>query len=150
MILDNFLEFCDATSAVANVGNAILGDVIDLGSSPTLKDIGNGEPLYLVIQVDTTFSDAGDAGNATIQFQLCSDSTENLATSKTVHIDTGAISIATLVAGYQKVYALPIETTYERYLGIWETVGTTNLDAGKVNIFLTKDVAKWVATPDGI
>jgi hypothetical protein len=147
MIIDSFLEMCDATSAVANVGNAILGDVIDLGETPTLKDIGTGEPIYLVIQVDTTFSDAGDAGTATVQFQLCSDSTEDLATSKTVHIDTGAIPIASLVKGYTLAYGLPLTNTYERYLGIWETVGTTNLDAGKVNIFLTKDVARWIALP---
>lgn len=147
MIIDSFLEMCDATSAIANVGNAILGDVIDLGETPTLKDIGVGEPIYLVIQVDTTFSDAADAGTATVQFQLCSDSTSNLATSKTVHIDTGAIPIASLVKGYTLAYGLPLTNTYERYLGIWETVGTTNLDAGKVNIFLTKDVARWIALP---
>lgn len=150
MILDERTEFCDATSAVMNVGNQIIGDVIDLGSAPTLKDIGAGEPLYLVIQVDTAFSDAADAGTATIQFQLCSDSTENLATSKTVHIDTGAMAIASLIAGYTKVYALPQEATYERYLGLWETVGTTNLDAGKINAFLTHDVARWVALPDAL
>lgn len=147
MIIDSFLEMCDATSAVANVGNAILGDVIDLGETPTLKDIGTGEPIHLVIQVDTTFSDAGDAGTATVKFQLCSDSTENLATSKTVHIDTGAIPIASLVKGFTVAYGLPLTETYERYLGIWETVGATNLDAGKVNIFLTKDVARWTALP---
>jgi len=150
MWLDERTEFCDATSAVMNVGNQIIGDVIDLGSAPTLKDIGAGEPLYLVIQVDTAFSDAADAGTATIQFQLCSDSTENLATSKTVHIDTGAMAIASLIAGYTKVYALPQEATYERYLGLWETVGTTNLDAGKINAFLTHDVARWVALPDAL
>jgi hypothetical protein len=150
VILDERTEFCDATSAVMNVGNQIIGDVIDLGSAPTLKDIGAGEPLYLVIQVDTAFSDAADAGTATIQFQLCSDSTENLATSKTVHIDTGAMAIASLIAGYTKVYALPQEATYERYLGLWETVGTTNLDAGKINAFLTHDVARWVALPDAL
>jgi hypothetical protein len=42
MILDERLEFADALTCVANVGNAILGDVIDLGASPTLQDIGNG------------------------------------------------------------------------------------------------------------
>jgi hypothetical protein len=146
MILDERLEFADALSCVANVGNAILGDVIDLGAAPTLQDIGNGEPLYLVIQVDTAITGT----TSTVQWQLCSDSTANLATSKTVHIDTGAIAEATLVAGYTIAMALPIAATYERYLGLWQTVGANNLSAGKINAFLTHDVAKWVAVPDAL
>jgi hypothetical protein len=87
---------------------------------------------------------------STVQLQLCSDSTANLATSKTVHIDTGAIAEATLVAGYTLIYPLPVGATYERYLGIWETVGTNNLSAGKLNIFLTHDVAKWTPYADNV
>lgn len=150
MIIDERTEFCDATTAVMNVGNQIIGDVIDLGATPTLRDIGAGEPLYLVIQVDTAFSDAADAGTATIQFDLVSDSAAALTTSKTTHVSTGAMAIASLVAGFTKVFALPIEATYERYLGLWETVGTTNLDAGKINAFLTHDVAKYTAYPNAI
>jgi hypothetical protein len=146
MILDERLEFADALSCVANVGNAILGDVIDLGASPTLRDIGNGEPLYLVIQVDT----AVVGTTSTVQWQLASDSTANLATSKTVHLDTGAIAEAALVAGYTKIYALPVEATYERYLGLWQTVAVNNLSAGKINAFLTREPAKWASYPNAI
>lgn len=146
MILDNFLEFADAAAIALNTTNAIAPntDVIDLGDSPTLKDIGNGEPLYLVIQVDTAF---GGAGNVT--FDLVSDSTANLATSKTTHLTTGAIAYTSWTAGTTKIYPLPVETTYERYLGLWETA-SGNLTSGKINAFLTHDVSKWVATPDGI
>lgn len=144
MILDERTEFCDATSAILNIGNAIIGDVIDLGATPTLRDLGNGQPLYLVIQVDTTFVGA----TSTTTFELASDSTANLATSKTVHASTGAIPVATLVAGYTKVIPLPIEATYERYLGLWETVATANVTAGKINAFLTTDVAAWRAYED--
>lgn len=144
MILDERTEFADALSCVANVGNAILGDVIDLGATPTLRDLGAGQPVYLVIQVDTAIAGT----SSTVQWQLASDSTANLATSKTVHLDTGAIAEATLVAGYTKVLALPMEATYERYLGIWQTVGTANLSAGKVNMFLATDVAKYTNYPD--
>lgn len=146
MVLDDLLEFCDATSAVANVGNAIVGDVIDLGANPTLRNLGAGEPLYLVIQVDTAIVGT----TSTVQFQLCSDSVAALTTSKTTHIDTGAIAEATLVAGYTLVYPLPVTATYERYLGIWETVAVNNLSAGKINAFLTHDVSAWTAYPDAI
>ena len=67
-----------------------------------------------------------------------------------MHIDTGAIAIATLVAGYQLVYPLPANYDYERYLGLWETVGTTNLDAGKINAFLTLEPPAWTPASDGL
>lgn len=145
MILDERLEFADAAAIALNIGNAIAPntDVIDLGG--TSQDIGNGEPLYLVLQVDTAFVGA----TATIQFQLASDSTANLATSRTNHIDTGAIAVATWAAGYTKIYPLPVEA-YERYLGLWMTVATANVTAGKLNAFLTRNPAKWVALPDAL
>lgn len=148
MILDERLEFADAAAIAMNVGNAIAPntDVIDLGATPTLRDIGSGEPMYLVLQVDTAFVGA----TATIQFQLVSDSTANLATSKTVHVDTGAIAVATWAAGYTLIYPLPIGATYERYLGLWMTVATANVTAGKLNAFLTHDVAAWRAYNDAI
>lgn len=146
MIFDERTEFADATSAILNIGNAILGDVVDLGAEPTLRDIGNGAPLYLVLQVATTFVGA----TSTTQFDLVSDSTANLATSKTTHVSTGAIPVATLVAGYTKVIPLPIEATYERYLGLWETVATANVTAGAINAFLTQTPHGWVALPDAL
>jgi hypothetical protein len=148
MILDERTEFADAAAIALNIGNAIAPntDVIDLGATPTLKDIGTGCCLFLVLQVDTAFVGA----TATIQFQLASDSTADLATSKTIHVDTGAIAVATWAAGYTKVYALPQEATYERYLGLWMTVATANVTAGKLNAFLTTDVSRWTAYPDAV
>jgi hypothetical protein len=148
MILDERTEFADAAAIGMAAGNAIAPntDVIDTGATPTLKNLGAGEPLYLVIQVDTTFVGA----TATIQFQLASDSVAALTTSKTIHIDTGAIAVATWVAGYTLVYALPQQATYERYLGLWETVATATVTAGKINAFLTHDVSAYTAYPDGI
>ncbi len=151
MILDERTEFADAAAIALNIGNAIAPntDVIDLGATPTLRDIGTGQPLYLVLQAETAFAGSG----ATVKFELASDSTANLATSKTIHIDTGAISLGTdnagwAIAGYTKVYALPMEVTYERYLGLWMTVASANVTAGKLNAFLTTDPARWTAYAD--
>ena len=147
MILDERNEFADATAlSTAATGRALVGDVIDLGAS---GDIGNGEPLYLVVQVDTAVT---SGGSATVSFELASDAQAAIAVdgSATVHTVTAAIPKATLVAGYvAAAIALPIGT-YERYLGIIQNVGTAALTAGKVNAFLTRDVSKWVATPDAI
>jgi hypothetical protein len=155
MILDERNEFCDATSVAAVASTALVGDVIDLGS--TSSDIGNGEPLYLVIQTDTEVITAGSAG--TIQFFLASDAQAAIATNgtATIHLssaslvtdDAAANSAALNAGGVILAAALP-NGTYERYLGILCTVGTTEVTAGKINAFLTKDVAKWTALPDAL
>lgn len=148
MILDERTEFCDATALNTGVAASYLvGDVIDLGS--TSSDIGNGEPLYLVIRVDTT---ATSGGAATGQFHLCSDAQAAIAVdgSATYHYSSSAIAVASLTAG-TKVAAIALpQGTYERYLGIVQTTGTAAFTAGKINAFLTTDAAKWIALPDAI
>lgn len=148
MILDERNEFCDATAlGTGGTGRALVGDVIDLGG--TSQDIGNGETVYLVIQVDTAVT---SAGAATVSFELASDAAAAIATdgSASVHFASAAIPKATLVAGYQVcMVALP-SGTYERYVGILQNVGTAALTAGKINAFLTKDPHGWSALPDGL
>lgn len=142
MILDNLTEFADAQTVTATA----ISDVIDLGAAPTLQDIGNGQPLYLVLTCDET---AGSGGSATVNFSLESDSTANLATSATTHASTGAIGQASLVAGtFKRVIPLPVEVRYERYLGVRFTVASGPLTAGKFSAFLTLDPHGWVALPD--
>lgn len=149
MILDERLEFCDATSAILAVGNALIGDVIDLKPSTvnpnTTVDL-EGSDMYFVMQVDTTFVGA----TSTTKFELASDSTADLATSKTVHYATPAIPVATLVAGYTICAVKLPSGSYERYLGVWETVATANVTAGKVNAFLTADPALYRAYADNV
>lgn len=153
MILDELLEFADATSVAASAGTALIGDVIDLQEA---RDIGNGEPVYLVIQCDTAIITGGAAG--TVKFQLASDAQAAIATdgSATVHFDTGTFvtdgdDANDLDAGATiATVALPMEgKAYEQYLGILCTVGTTTVTEGAINAFLTKDVSKWKAYPDG-
>jgi hypothetical protein len=142
MILDERTEFCDATALhTGAAGTYLIGDQIDLGAA---RDIGNGEPLYLVITVDTQPT---SAGAATAQFTLASDDTANIATNGTasVHFQTKAFTIAEMTAGaVLAAVALPIEgVAYERFLGILQTTGTAAFTGGKINAFLTPDVAKW-------
>ena len=153
MILDERNEFDDAVSVAAAAGTALIGDVIDLGAASS--DIGNGQPLYLVIQTDTEIITGGSAG--TIEFRLSSDSTADLATSASVHFSTGTLVTDDAAAndarlnagGVIAAVALPM-ATYERYLGIQCVIGTTTVTAGKINAFLTSSVSKWVATPDAL
>ena len=70
MILDERNEFADAVALnTGAAGSYLIGDQIDLGVA---RDIGNGEPLHLVITVDTEI-DAGASG--TVQFHLATDAT---------------------------------------------------------------------------
>lgn len=142
MILDKRTEFCDATALnTGAAGTYLIGDQIDLG---TARDVGIGEQLYLVITVDTPPT---SGGAATAQFTLASDDTASIATNGTasVHFQTKAFTIAEMTAGaVLAAVALPIEgVAYERFLGILQTTGTAAFTGGKINAFLTPDVAKW-------
>lgn len=157
MIIDSLLEFADAESVAAAAGTALIGDVIDLGATP--QDLGNGEPMYLVITTDTEIITGGAAG--TIKFQLVSDAQAAIATNgtATVHLDSGTFvtdgtdaNDAQLKAGgVIFMGALPVGAArvYERYLGVIATIATTTVTAGAINAFLTKDPSKWVAYADG-
>lgn len=149
MILDERLEFADSfdiSGFTAAGGDELVGDVIDL---ETARDIGNGEPLFLVIQIDTAIAGT----SSTVQFKLASDAQAAIATdgSATVHWSSAAIAEATLEAGYVvAIVPLPYENPeYERYLGVQADVGTANLSAGAVSAFLVRNPSAWKAYPEG-
>jgi hypothetical protein len=155
MILDKRTEFADAQSVAAVAGTANIGSQIDLSVA---RDVGNGQPVYLVITVDTAIITGGTAG--TIAFQLASDSTASIATdaSQTVHWTSGtfvtddaalnALNIGDTVA----VVAIPLDgsAAYERYLGVQAIVGTTTTTAGAISAFLTFDPTGWKAYANAI
>ncbi len=144
MILDDRLEFCDATALnTGAAGSYLIGDVVDLGAAnataPYGGDGNSEQGLFCCIQVDTAVT---SAGAATVAFALCSDAQAAIAVdgSQTIHFTTAAIGKATLIAGYQVCAIQLPQGTYERYLGIVQTTGTAALTAGKVNAFLTNIV----------
>lgn len=143
MIMDDYLEFADATSVAAAAGTALIGDVVDSGS--VARDLGNGEEIYLVISVATAIIAAAPG---TVKFQLVSDAQAAIAVdgSATVHYDSGTFAsnvIATteMPAGKTLVaVALPREgKIYERYLGILCITAAATTTAGAIDAFLTKD-----------
>lgn len=155
MIIDERNEFADAVSVAKTAGSTYnIGDVIDVSVA---RDMGNGQPVYLVVSVDTEIITGGAAG--TIQFQLVSDSTSTPSTDGTqsIHViseeyvtDGTDANDAELKAGevpFQVV--LPVEgQQYERYLGVQAVVGTTDTTAGKINAFLTLDPFGWKSYAD--
>lgn len=145
-IMDSTVEFCDATALnTGAAGTYLVGNVVDLVK---VRDIGNGRPMYLVINVDTAVT---SGGAATVQFILASDAQAAIAVdgSATQHYLTAAIPKATLVAGYQLVIPVPLEKpAYEEFLGILQVTGTAALTAGKINAYLTLDPPQWKAYPN--
>lgn len=144
MIFDDRTEFCDAVACnTGAAGTYNLGDIIDL---TTARDMGNGQPVFLVITVDTEIITGGSAG--TVQFLLVSDATTTIATdgTATTHYASKAFvtddtALTELQAGEVAVcVALPLEgPAYERYLAVQQVTGTTAITAGKINAFLTLD-----------
>ena len=144
MIMDERTEFCDATALnTGAAGSYLIGDVIDTGGD----GINFVDDLYLVITVDTT---ATSGGSATGQFHLVSDAAAAIAAdgSATYHYSSGAIAVATLVAGYKVAVVRLPAGTYERYVGILQTTGTAAFTGGAVNAFLTPNVDQWKAFAD--
>lgn len=145
MILDERTEFCDADTLTTTTGTNNEGDVID---STVARDLGNGQPVYVVFQVTTAVT---SAGAATVAFQIASDSVTTLDTAgtQTIHFTSRAVPKAELVAGFTMVVPLPLEDPdYERYLGVQAVVGTAALTAGAINAFLTLDPHGWQSYPD--
>lgn len=146
MIIDREGLFSDAQAVTAT---AISSNVVDLGATPTTRDIGHGEPIYLVVQTETAATDAGS--DATLTITLESDSTADLATSPTTHYSSGALAFAAFSPAGTRLVAVALpEGDYERYLGVRYTVADGPLTAGAFDAFLTKDPQKWVALPDAI
>jgi hypothetical protein len=146
MIIDSRNKFCEDLAVDSGTGTALEGDVIDL---KTVRDIGNGQPVYAVITVSTAF-DSGTS--STVNFQIASDAQEAIATNGTasVHAQTGAIAHTALPAGKRYVLPLPLEgTAYERYLGLLVVTGAAATTAGAITAFLSMDPDGWRAYPEG-
>ena len=150
MILDSRTEFADAVSVgTPNSTTVNVGDIIN---SEVARDMGNGQPLFLVVQITTAITGT----TSIVNFQLVSDATSTIATddTQTIHFRTDDIAEANLLLGVEWVLPLPVGNEgvndYEQYLGfqVRETSGNV-LTAGAVNAFLTLDPKGWVSYPDG-
>ncbi len=106
-------------------------DIIDLGAA---RDMGNGEPLELVVLVTETVM---ASGAATVTFTLETD--DNAGFSSTfVLASSSAIGKAALTAGTE-VLRVKVPLDAERYLRTNYTVATGPLTAGKFTAFLAHD-----------
>lgn len=129
-IMDLLCEFSDNQSLASLNGSSVIStDVVDLAVADL--DFGAGEPIYLVVKIGTA-CDGGD----TVQFRLYGHTTSTV-NSGTMILDSGAIAVATLVAGYEVMrMTLPVRCDdHGQYIGMYYTaVGT--MSAGTVDSYL--------------
>lgn len=141
MFVDAHNEFSDGQAVTSS---AISTNVIDLGpvAANTLRDIGAGEEVYLVVRTIVAATDT--SSDATLTVSLESDSTADLATSATVHFTTAALAFATFSPAGATLVAVRLPAgNYEQYLGVRYTVASGPLTAGNFDAFLTKDYAAY-------
>lgn len=145
MYVDKQAEFSDSQAVTATAISANVMDLISNSSGKNaLRDIGTGQDVYLVVQTAVAATDSGS--DATLAVTLESDSTENLATSATVHFSTGTLAFAAFSPAGTVLAAVKLPAgNYERYLGVRYTVGAGPLTAGAFDAFLTTDVNAWRA-----
>jgi hypothetical protein len=106
-------------------------DIVDLGAA---RDMGNGEPLELVVLVTQSVT---AAGAATVSFALETDDNAGFS-SPVVLANSGAIGKAALTAGTE-VLRVKVPLDAERYLRTNYTVATGPLTAGTFTAFLAHD-----------
>lgn len=137
MIQDAYNLFVENMDLDQETGTFLATNQIDLGAGG--RQIGHGQPMWLVMTVDETFTDGGDA--ATLTIKLVSDDTASIhATTRTEHLSSPPMVKANLVAG--DMYGWPVppgNPVYERYLGVQAVVGTAGFDAGEVTLALMLD-----------
>ena len=134
MFVDGELQFHDEAleaSVATHVGQVgAVDQIYDTGAN--INDIGDGEPLELVVQVTTDV----EGTTSTVDFQYVQSANADLS-SPDVLASTGAIAEATLVAGYEWRTKVPPNT--KRYVGFQYVNAVNVLTAGVVNAQIVKD-----------
>jgi len=137
MYTDNNLFMSSAQAVTATAASTK-----SLDMATALRNVGSGEPIELIVQVQTT-ADAVGAGTVTVSLD---DSADN--TTFTPVVTGPAVGKATLVAGFE-LLRIRLPATLRRYIQVTYTVGTGPLTAGAFNAFLNLDRQDNVARPSG-
>jgi hypothetical protein len=127
MFIDNQLYMSDAQTFASVTGATPSTSYIDMTVA------GNaGQPLWVIIRVETVFVTAGSNPTLTVALQCDSDSAFGSATTLWTE---ATIAEATLVDEYT-IYKAPLPDGCERYLRVLYTPSAA-YDSGKIDAFLT-------------
>lgn len=141
MYVDALLLFSDAQAITAAAAST---SSVDMGA---VRDIGTGEPLYVVVTVDTAFTDG--SSDSTLTVALEGDSTTTFTPDGT---DTLFTIPALAAAGNVYIARLDpgMAALQYRYLQLKYTPNNGNLSTGAVTAFITHDIQKYASYADAI
>ena len=115
MIIDSQNLLSDAQALTASAAST---NIVDLGSD---RNIGIGKSMAVVITVDVAAD--GTTTDETYTFAVQAD--DNAAFSSAANVVSRTIGYASLTAGSQHVLPIPPDTSMERYLRLYATLGGT-------------------------
>lgn len=135
MIIDSLLEFSDAQAVTTTADST---NVVDLSSD---RDVGPGNDLYLVVQVDVALDDT--TGDETYVVELETD--DNAAMTSSTIIGTMTFTRGD-VAGTRQYIA--VGANNEQFLQVVYTTGGTT-PSGTFSAWLTPfKPESWASYPD--
>ncbi len=146
MILDEAAKFSDAQTVTTNTDTGLVSEhTIDLGDA---RDIGNGKPLYVRVNVETAFTSAGS--NETLEVYLITDGDSALGSATTLQLLGTLPAVAAI--GTKMIGVIAPGHTYERYIGLMYKTGGdgTALTAGVVSAYLVESPDLYVSHADAI
>lgn len=123
MIFDYQNMFCEDQAATAVDTHASTNHI-------DMEVVGNAiDPLRVFCQITTAVT---TAASGTVQFKLQSATVNTFDTNLISHLDSGALSAATLVKGYKPFGAgTRVPGNLQRYVRVVAIIGTGTLTAGK-------------------
>lgn len=140
MIIDAYTRFSNAQAITSNAGST---NVVDLNA---VRDIAVGQPLYVVCQVTTAFTDS--SSNSTVTVTVEDDNNSGFSSAATA-LQTIGVFAALSAVGTQLIVPLQLGVITQRFIRLKYTLANGNLSAGAVSAFLTPDPQKWQAYAKG-
>lgn len=147
MITDNLLMLSGTTSSTTGVttGQDLSQvaatynseNIVDTGNATNIaRDMGEGEPLYIVFTVTEAFVGVG----ATVAIN-CVVSAATALTGSTTVGSVAATAVASLTLGTQFVVRIDplVASLGLRYLGVIYTIATATTTAGAMTAYVVKD-----------
>ena len=124
-VLTSLTFFENLRLTQAKTSEGLKGDVFDLGRDAAARDIGSGQPLYVVIFFHSNLS----AANRTLKFKVVTADNAKLTRNPIVLGQTDAFDNDDIHEIQSTVITLPsYDGAYKRYLGIrLQNTGSANL-----------------------
>lgn len=133
MAIDQDLLFCSNTAVV---GNALIGNVVDLVDADVRPGTG-ARPLYIDGRVTAAFTDSGDNSTATIYLHTSPYEAINSVTTNTA---VGTIATNAAIGDRIGPFTLPAGVATERYMSLYSVVLNGNFTTGSITAWVTPDL----------